>query len=199
MAGLSCASPLVETVCQTPWNTQCFGSLSKTPTFIADSVPTYHSSLPTPSWKMWWRRVVGQLQHHLALCSRPGRWPESCSGSVHRQLLGDVHRAAHPYSHSFCFLWGCGVTSAGLGLSDLRRYGKWRPVGEIGTLSYVMPLFSWGRNTLSPEKEGDFPPCPTKAQPGATGPPLLPMYSRRYMPHTVAQLLSEVIRTWPGS
>lgn len=33
---------------------------------------------------------VGQFQHHLALCCRPGRWPESGPGSVHRQPLWDV-------------------------------------------------------------------------------------------------------------
>lgn len=48
--------------------------------------------------------VVGQLQHHLALSGRPGRWPGSSPGPVHRQLLGDVHGVPHPYSHSFSFL-----------------------------------------------------------------------------------------------
>lgn len=44
---------LAEAVCQTSRKAQCFGSLSKTPTLIADNVPTYHHpSLPTPSWKM---------------------------------------------------------------------------------------------------------------------------------------------------
>lgn len=108
--------------------------------------------------------VMGQLQHHLALSGRPGRRPGSSPGPVHRQFLGDVHGVAHPYSHSFSFLWAVEsplLVWVSLTLDDM---GK-RPVGEIGRLSCDMSQSGLGWDTLSPKREGDFLPHPATAQP----------------------------------
>lgn len=51
-AVLSWQSPSWRQLARPPETHNALAPAQKTPTFIADNVPTYHSSPPTPSWKV---------------------------------------------------------------------------------------------------------------------------------------------------
>lgn len=160
---LSWMSPWWRQSARPPERHNALAASQKTPTLVADHGPTYPRPYPPLPGKCDGTEGTGQFQHHLALCCRPGRRPDSGPGSVHRQPLGDV-RGQHILILTASA--SCEAVPSPLlawGLSDLRGDGKRRPVGDMGRWSCDMPLSGLGRDPLSPrspKREGDFPPHP---------------------------------------